>query len=386
MSKKMSTSKSIKTTCSVLGYTYPKLYTASEWYVAFWALDPATSEPKRKRFMLDHIANKRKRKDYAEELIFSLVTKLKTGWNPWMEQIDSRAYTLFSDCVSKYKEYCERMDRKKTRLGYLSRLSILLQFNATQEKPIKYAYQYNEGFVSDFLDWIYLERGTEARTRNNYKGWCSSFASFLVERKLISSNPVENIKNLKEGTKHRKDLSSDMLLKLKNHCMIHEKPFYLACCMMYYTFIRPTELSHLRLRDISIKEQSVFISHEFSKNKKDGKVGLNEQILRLMLELEIFRYPSDYYLFGEGFLPSNIRRGPDHFNKKFTKVRKVLGWGDDYVFYSLKDSGIRDLANSEGVVVARDQARHSDITTTNQYIQGNNANIHEQTKHFDGSL
>lgn len=64
--KKMSTSKSIKTTCSVLGYTYPKLYTASEWYVAFWALDPATNEPKRKRFMLDHIANKRKRKDYAE--------------------------------------------------------------------------------------------------------------------------------------------------------------------------------------------------------------------------------------------------------------------------------------------------------------------------------
>ena len=48
---------------------------------------------------------------------------------------------------------------------------------------------------------------------------------------------------------------------------------------------------------------------------------------------------------------------------------KALKWNACYQFYSLKDSGIRDLANAQGVVVARDQARHSDITTTNKYIQ-----------------
>lgn len=53
--------------------------------------------------------------------------------------------------------------------------------------------------------------------------------------------------------------------------------------------------------------------------------------------------------------------------------------------YSLKDSGIRDLANAEGIVVARDQARHSDISVTNRYLKSPKV-AHESTKHFVGDL
>lgn len=56
------------------------------------------------------------------------------------------------------------------------------------------------------------------------------------------------------------------------------------------------------------------------------------------------------------------------------------------MFYSLKDSGIRDLANAAGIVVARDQARHADISTTNKYLQGKSLTVHEETKHFVGRL
>ncbi len=65
-------------------------------------------------------------------------------------------------------------------------------------------------------------------------------------------------------------------------------------------------------------------------------------------------------------------------------MRNALGWKDCYQFYSLKDSGIRDLANSQGVVVARDQARHSDVATTNKYIQ--NHGVQDETLNFEGNL
>lgn len=65
-------------------------------------------------------------------------------------------------------------------------------------------------------------------------------------------------------------------------------------------------------------------------------------------------------------------------------MRKALKWDDCYQFYSLKDSGIRDLANAQGVVVARNQARHSDITTTNKYIQRHGVQL--VTLGFEGSL
>ena len=66
-------------------------------------------------------------------------------------------------------------------------------------------------------------------------------------------------------------------------------------------------------------------------------------------------------------------------------MRKALGFPAAYQFYSLKDSGIRDLANAEGIVVARDQARHSDISVTNKYLKRPKV-AHEETKHFVGEL
>lgn len=66
--------------------------------------------------------------------------------------------------------------------------------------------------------------------------------------------------------------------------------------MEYYTFIRPDELSNIRLGDIKIKEQKVFVSSTISKNRRDGMVGLNDSLVKLMIELDIFRNSSDYYL------------------------------------------------------------------------------------------
>lgn len=66
------------------------------------------------------------------------------------------------------------------------------------------------------------------------------------------------------------------------------------------------------------------------------------------------------------------------------KVRVALQFPDKYQFYSLKDAGIRDLANAEGIVIARDQARHSDISVTNRYLKA--GAVDDKAKHFEGSL
>jgi hypothetical protein len=115
-------------------------------------------------------------------------------------------------------------------------------------------------------------------------------------------------------------------------------------------------------------------------------VGLNDRLLKLMLELGVFGSPNHYYLFGKGFRPSEQKADSRIFREEFVKVRLALHYPDNYQFYSLKDSGIRDLANAEGIVVARDQARHTDISTTNKYLKGDAMTVHEVTKHFEGNL
>ena len=69
--------------------------------------------------------------------------------------------------------------------------------------------------------------------------------------------------------------------------------------MEYYTFIRPIELAQIKLEHIQIKEQRVFVPGSIRKNRRDGMVGLNDEIIRLMVELKIFDRPGHSYLFGK---------------------------------------------------------------------------------------
>ena len=202
----------------------------------------------------------------------------------------------------------------------------------------------------------------------------------------MEHNPVERIKSLPEDKKFRTALSKVDLERLHDYLNETNRHFLLACQMEYYTFIRPDELSNIRLRDINITDQKVFVSSTISKNRRDGMVGLNDSIIRLMIELEIFNHDSDCYLFGRDFKPSAKKADSRIFREYFNKVRAFLRFGKEYQFYSLKDSGIRDLANAAGIVVARDQARHTDISTTNKYLVGQDLTVHEETKHFKGGL
>lgn len=380
--------KKLNSLSEVLKFTYPKLHTGGKWYVDFYAYDPAEGKMRRKKYHLDNIEKIKERRKRANELIESLTKLLREGWSPWIDADSNRSYTLLEEALNKYEAFVERMPKYKTRKSYTSRLNILRKYNAQRLLPIRYVYQFDTAFVSDFLDYIYLDREVNPRTRNNYRQWCQSLAAFFIEKQYMKSNPVEVIKDIAEIGKKRQPLSAAMLKQLEAHLRESHPYFYLACMMEYYTFIRPEELSHITLGDISIKEQSVFVSAAVSKNKRDGKVGLNDKIIKFMIALGVFQFPNDYYLFGPKVTrPSATRGDSEMFRRKWnTLVRKGLGWSDCYQFYSLKDSGLRDLANSEGIVIARDQARHTDVSTTNKYLQGRDAPVHEETKHFKGNL
>lgn len=380
--------KKLNSLSEVLKFTFPRLHTGPKWYVDFYAYDPATDTMRRKKFHLDNIVKITERRKRANEMIESLTKLLRSGWSPWINVETSRSYTLLEDALEKYEAYVERMPKYKTRKSYTSRLNIFCKYNASRLLPIRYVYQFDTAFVSDFLDYIFLDRETNARTRNNYRQWCASLATFFIEKQYLTTNPVEKIKTIAETGKKRQPLTAQMLHELEQHLREAHPYFYLACMMEYYTFIRPEELTHVKLADINVKEQSVFISAEVSKNKHDGKVGLNAKIIMFMIDLGVFKYPNDYYLFGPKVSrPSATRSDSEMFRRQWnTLVRKGLKWADCYQFYSLKDSGLRDLANAEGIVIARDQARHTDVATTNKYLQGRDAPVHEETKNFKGNL
>ena len=375
---------------ALIGFTLPKLHKGKNWYVDFFAYDPVTDRMKRKKYMLDRQKKKSERHIMATMLITNITQRLIQGWNPWVRNDSTRHLTSFTEVMAGYREYVVALEtrgtlRHKTAYDYLSRLGSLEAYIQECHVPIRFAYQFDRTFVVDFLDYLILDKDVSATTRNNYRTWLSTFGTWLVERRYLTANPVEGTHMLREKEKLRDALPAQALARMREYLNKNNRHFLLACMMEYYTFIRPDELRHLRIGDISVANREVTVPADVAKNHKERHVGLNTKVLLLMNDLRTFDSPSHYYLFSDNLKPGTEMVYLNRFRYEWKKMRQALRWPESYQFYSLKDSGIRDLANAEGVVVARDQAGHSDIAVTNRYLKKGVA-VPDSVKDFEGGL
>lgn len=286
-------------------------------------------------------------------------------------------HTIFT----RYRLHLSRLPKQSTREDYSKRLALFEKYMSTNH----IADISNMVFVG-FLDWLLLERGVAPRTYNNYRTWCRSFCRWCRQQHFITGDPLPDVPPLKEPPKLRQPLPPLALTLIRDHLRHHDPHFLLAVMMEYYCFVRPGELSNILVGDIDAKGCAVYIRAEISKNGKAEMVGLNRAIVALMRELHVLRAPKDWYLFSNRLRPGSVKLESRMFRDRWARLRRRLNLPKEYQFYSLKDSGIRDLANAEGIVIARDQARHSSIAVTNKYLQGRDRPVHKETIRFRGAL
>lgn len=130
-----------------------------------------------------------------------------------------------------------------------------------------YSYQFNRRIVGKFLDYVFVERNVSLQTRNNYLSWLKTFSKFMLARAFVSKDPTEGVPSLvyKHLSKNRDSLSESDLIRLKEYLQAHNKHFLLATYILYYTFLRPHEMSCIKIEDISIKGQTIRVWGENAK-------------------------------------------------------------------------------------------------------------------------
>ncbi|WP_286155815.1 site-specific integrase [Parabacteroides goldsteinii] len=377
----------------IIAYTLPELYTGKEWYVGFYAFDPLQGKMRRKKIKINFIKGTTKRRKYGEGLKQRLIEKLSKGWNPWIEQENSNAYHTFTEVLELYRKYADKMFadelwRPDTHKTYISYCRNLENWNNEENKvPITYIYQFNQDFCAKFLESIYIDRDNSATTRDNYRSFLNNFSEYCLQHSFISANPIAGIGLLSRRNKKKKrtTLPDAELIRLQEYLIQKNKHYLLACYILNYCFIRPKEMSMLRIHNFSLKYQTVFVADTVSKNRSDGTITLPAKVIRLMLDLDIFNYPGDFYLFSDKFLPGEKFREPKQFRDYWTHyVRKDLKFPEKYKFYSLKDTGITNMLRNYDTLSVRDQARHSSIATTDLYTPHDIEMANELIKNYEG--
>ncbi len=378
----------------IKSYTPPVLHTGKEWYIDFYSFCPATGKMKRKKFKLNHIESITARRKYAKDFMNRLSEKLSIGWNPWIEAESGSAYTLFKEVADRYRVFMAKMlrdgrYRPETLKSYTSYLRNLELFNQEKKVPITYIYQFDKDFCVQLLDEIYVGRDNTAFTRDNYLGFLKSFSSFCLSHNYLTKNPTEGISSL--GRKGKKKIrcvvEPDKLQKINIYLREHNPYMLLASYILYYCFIRPAEMVRLKLDNISLQKQTIFVQDTISKNRKDGTITLPAKVIHLMIDLDIFSNPGDYYLFSDGMRPGRKERTEKMFRDYWSShVRKDLKLSEKYKFYSLKDTGITNMLRHYDVLSVRDQARHSSILMTDIYTPHDIQEANDLIKNYSGEF
>jgi integrase len=392
--KKMCPKNSTRSTISeCLSFSMPRLVKGKTWYIYFYAFSPEIGKLKRLRIKITHLSkNKRELEKISQVIINNLSNKLMSGWNPFIDSTSDMNYAQFEDVCLEYSEYIKKLCsggtmREKTLYGYECMRLTLMTWNNNRKIPITYIYQFKKKLVSEFLDYIYVEKGDSARTRNNYLTWVKVFSNWLVQRDYLKVQPTNGISAIRTQKEKNRTIIPDIQLQtLYDYLEKTNKNYLLACYLLYYTLIRPKEMAKLKLRYFNIKEQTILIPGEISKNRRTSAVTLPQKVIYLMLDLGTFNYPIDYYLFSQDFKPGKEFVSEKRFSDYWVfKIRKDLDFPLEYKFYSLKDSGITTMLHSCDPLTVRDQARHSSIAITNIYA-GRSDKANPDLKNFDGAL
>ena len=144
-------------------------------------------------------------------------------------------------------------------------------------------------------------------------------------------------------------------------------------------------MSKIKIGDISIKHQTIFVSGDIAKNRCDAVVTLNKKIITLMIDLGVLTYPTNYYLFSSGCRPGAEYRSEKQFRDYWhLHLRPALKLKPQYKFYSLKDTGVTAmLRNNVDKLSIRDQARWHSVLMADIYTPHDIQDANELLKDYD---
>lgn len=358
------------------GYVPARVVEGGKWYVEFYSYDPELRKMRRKRMYVPKVRGKAARRTYAEDMAASLNQRLRKGWNPFLQLSNPKEYAPFEDVCKTYYEYQyklaqDKLRRKNTYNGYTSFLNRFMAWNREQPRPVVYVYQLKADVITDFLDYIWIHDKLSARTRDNYLGWLRTFTGWMREKQYISEDPTAGLAMLqgkKKCPKNRTVIPKEAMVRMRDYLQEHDRHLLLACYVLYYCFVRPREMSFLRVRDVSVLKGTVSIHGEEAKNRKDATVTVPDVLMKYMIELKVLEQPGDWFLFSDGFRPGPNYRLPKYFSDGWHKAAKALDFPPEWKFYSLKDTGITDLIkDNTDLLAVRDQARHQSLQMTDLY-------------------
>ena len=363
-----------------IDYVPAELHENKVWIIVYYVKNPITGELDRKRNRVKPLKSITERKKLAKRMIQEINSKLENDLQSFFSKKGSKEFALFDSVVQIYlsnltREFKDSNLSKDTLKTYLSRILNIQKYKQLNGIHNMLCHNFDHDFILRFLDYLRYEKNVSARTRDNYYTFIRTLTGWMLKKKYIIEDPCEGLSKIHKKKSDKKVISKtdrELIFEYYQRTNIN---FFFFCMCCYYCLIRRTELSKIKVSDVSLKNKTLWVSAEDSKNNKSAHVTIPPR-LSLLLVKHLQFAKSDQYLFSDdNYKPGYIQFKPNKATSNWSRMRKKIGIDPKTKWYHLKDTGIVDLIIA-GVPLnsVRDQARHHSISQTNEYIPRNMKN------------
>lgn len=255
----------------------------------------------------------------TDEIIKHYAKLLTTGWRPWHDsqtitiEVDPTEYvhpftgnnnrknvSYLRGVMAKYLQSRVSNLKPKSYANYQSKIRVFLSWCENNYPQASQPARVSNEIIIEFFDHLINRLKRDKRTIGKYKQVLHGAFEFMLTEKLINKNPVNHTPHgLKLVDKASRPMTNNHLLTLLRYWQENDRQMYLALIMEILTLCRPgSELRLLKIQDIDLQRQNIYINEPNAKTKKRIIV-MPDVLVKIIEEFEISKYPFDYYLFGK---------------------------------------------------------------------------------------
>ena len=359
-----------------LDYTTAELRKGKDWLIVYYVKNPITEKLERQRLRVPKRKSLKLMEREGKRIVDEINRRLQSGWNPYFESNET--------FYAKFDEVCERFlnenkvelqkseKREDTYRSYKSFFSIFNAFLEAKSVKIKFIFEFNKIIMSNYLDYIYYDRSVSNRTYNNHLNFFSTFFNWLIKKGYVSTNICEGFTRKKVIGKQRTIVPEKQKKDVLSYLFKNDFNYFVLLMLDYKCFIRRTELTKLKVKDINLSKNTILLRADISKNKKEETVTIPNEILPFLAMQLQKANNSDFVFSSNDFKPGIEKLNPKKISDHFSKIRTILNLPQTIQFYSFKDTGITELFEA-GLpsIKIRNQARHHDLKITEIYTHRN---------------
>lgn len=356
---------------------------SSGWMIEYYIEDPITLDQIRVRNRVEIIRKRYKTQSEAvlhiNKIVFDINVKLAKGWNPLLDNKESaRMYFTYIEVSEKFIEEKTKELRIDTIRSYKSYISIFNQYIEHQTN-IMHLIKFSKQDAVCFIDYIYNVRKVHQTSYNNYVKFFRLYFNWLKSHCYVSQNYFNDIATKKRDKKKRTIIPDDVRTEIIDYLSKNDKQFLIICKLIYYSLLRPKEISMLKIGSIDFERKSIVVSESISKNHNQRFATLTDDLIQ---ELQYVKnYDPNLYIFSNTMLPGKVMATNDKYRKIWRRVQSKLKLDAKYQFYSLRDTGIFEMLKS-GIdpLSVKQHADHHSLEMTSLYSDHFDPNLSERIR------